>query len=179
MKIGLLRHGEVLGGACFRGRTDDPLNPTGWTQMHTAVATTQWDGVVTSPLQRCAAFAREYAELHRIPVTEISELRELDFGAWEGRTAEDIMAENPSALTDFWQDPAAHPPPGGESLADFRARVMTVWADIQTLATQRVLVVCHGGVIRVLLDELGLRPGQRLLAIEVPYGALIPINTPR
>jgi hypothetical protein len=57
--IDLLRHGEVEGGVRFRGSTDHPLTAEGWAQMWAAVGTDiHWDRIVTSPLTRCADFAR-------------------------------------------------------------------------------------------------------------------------
>ena len=72
-------------------------------------------------------------------------LRELNFGAWEMRSAEDLYAEDPEAVTAYWNDPEAHRPPGGESFADLAARVNPA-AD--ALATQgELVVVAHYGVI--------------------------------
>jgi alpha-ribazole phosphatase len=66
--IGLLRHGEVEGGNCFRGSTDDPLTALGLDQMQHAITEDQtWDRVITSPLQRCSRFAETVAQQRSIP----------------------------------------------------------------------------------------------------------------
>jgi len=180
MNVALLRHGEVAGGARFRGHTDDPLTEVGWAQMQSALpADVRWDWIVTSPLQRCAKFAQQFAAQHKLRLTSDPRLQEIHFGTWEGRTAADIMDTEPDALTRFWQDPFAHPPPEGETLTDFQTRVLAAWAEIQNMDAEQVLLVTHGGVIRILLHELGLYPDKSLLEIEVPYGALFNINTPK
>lgn len=174
MRVGLLRHGEVRGGPCFRGHTDDPLTATGWDQMRAAVTDDQrWDRVISSPLARCAAFARIFAERRALPLLLDRQLREMHFGAWEGRSAAELMAEDPVALTDFWRDPERCPPPGGESLDQFKMRVLAAWDQmVREHVEQRLLVITHGGVIRVLLSHLLKRPFRQLQQFEVAYGGL-------
>lgn len=50
------------------------------------------------PLARCAAFARELGGALGIPVQEDARLMELGFGAWEGKTAEELRAADPECL---------------------------------------------------------------------------------
>jgi broad specificity phosphatase PhoE len=171
--VDLLRHGETAGGTRYRGRTDDPLTPEGWQQMRTATARGEWDRIVTSPLQRCRAFAAELAATRGIDLEVDPRLQEMDFGSWEGRTAEELMAEDRDALLRFWADPVAHPPPGGETLAALSLRVLDAWADLASGGRgARVLVVSHGGPIRVILGHLsGIAPAA-LITIQVPHGSL-------
>lgn len=168
----LIRHGEPAGGPMFRGSKDDPLSDTGWQQMNAAITDEdQWDLIVTSPLLRCRAFAAQLAEQRRIPLHQEPRLREIAFGDWEGRTSENIMADTPEALARFWSDPVSYPPPGGEAIIEFRQRVASAWQHWQRQAAgQRVLVVCHGGVIRMVLAEVMGIPSERSFsALNVPY----------
>lgn len=168
----LIRHGEPEGGPMFRGSKDDPLSDTGWQQMRNAIADHEhWDLVLTSPLQRCQAFARELATAKGISLEVEPRFRELHFGDWEGRTAAHILEQTPEALNRFWSDPVACPPPGGEALADFSQRIRESWLDWQQRAEgKRVLLVCHGGVIGMLLAEVMSIPLERSFsAIKVPY----------
>jgi broad specificity phosphatase PhoE len=171
VQLTLLRHGEPQGGALYRGRRDDPLSPAGWEQLRSATAEpTPWHGIVTSPLQRCAAFAHWLGETRNIPVHVEARLQELDFGAWEGRTADAILAEDREALLAFWDDPVRHPPPQGETLTDFAARIDAAHAEWHERMTAGPwLWVIHGGVIRVLLTRLLGMPLPHLLRIDVPY----------
>ena len=87
------------------------------------------------------------------------------------------MAEAPEALTRFWNDPDKYPPPGGEPLARFQARVLDAWSEIVFRhAGQRVLVVSHGGVIRVLLCRLLERPVTRLHELDIEHGGLYTVR---
>jgi broad specificity phosphatase PhoE len=132
-----------------------------------------WDLVVSSPLLRCAAFAAVFAKTHELPLILEEGLAEIDFGEWEGRSAQQLMQESPAALTDFWRDPLNHPPPGGESLDRFRRRVVTAWRrQCKSHPGKRLLFVVHGGVIRVLLSHLQSRPLDKMLEIEVKHAAL-------
>lgn len=174
LRVGLLRHGEVEGGARFRGHTDDPLTPAGLAQMHTALADHGgWDRVISSPLIRCAEFSNAYAGQNALPLTFDARLKEMYFGLWEGRSAAELMAEDSEALARFWRNPDACPPPDGESLTRFQTRVLDAWNDIVSAYTgQRVLIVTHGGVIRVLLCHVSGIPVSRWHEFEVPYGRL-------
>lgn len=180
--IDLLRHGEVEGGACFRGSTDDPLSRAGWEQMEAAVSATTWECIVSSPLCRCADFARVLAARLDIPLRLDASLRELDFGQWEGQSAAELMQKHPQALAKFWQAPYDHPPPGAESLHLFEERVLAAWRDItHTHRGRRVLIITHGGVIRIILRQQRRLPPEVLLSIEVPHASLhrvVLANTP-
>lgn len=173
-RIDFLRHGETQGGPRFRGSTDDPLVDVGLEQMKRATGINQrWDRVISSPLARCAEFAEIFARQNSLTLTFDERLKEMHFGAWEGRTAADLMADTPDALTRFWSNPDKYPPPGGEPVARFQARVLDAWSDIVTHHTgQCVLVVTHGGVIRVLLCWLLDRPVTRLQEFEIRHGGL-------
>lgn len=166
----LLRHGEPVGGKKYRGQIDDPLSEKGWQQMRHAVGNYRsWDVVISSPLSRCAAFAQELAARHTIPLEIETRYRELGFGEWEGKTAAELLARDAALLLRFWQDPARHTPPAGEPLAQFRERVLSAFNE--TLAHhvgQRVLIVAHAGVIRMLISHVLDMPLDRLFRIDVP-----------
>lgn len=172
--IDLLRHGEPVGGRKFRGSVDDPLSEKGWAQMRAAVGNQcPWQAIISSPLARCADFAREVAERHGVPLSLDEGLREISFGAWDGRAVADIEAEQPEALSRFWRDPENHPPPDGEPLDAFYGRVASTWTKILEQASGRqVLVVTHGGVIRMVLCYLLEIPLRRFWRLHVPYAGL-------
>jgi len=172
-RIHLLRHGETTVNNGFRGRLDDPLSETGWRQMVTAVeGVSRCDVIVTSPLVRCAAFAREQAQSHRVPLMEESAMQELDFGQWEGRTAVDILETEGEVLNDFWRDPLHHSPPGGEDVCDFVQRVTEAWEKtIKCHQSKRILLFTHGGVIRVILCLVKGLPFEQMLGLDVPHAA--------
>jgi alpha-ribazole phosphatase len=65
--IDLLRHGET-GQRSYRGQLDDALTAAGWAQLRAAVEGREWDMIVSSTLQRCAAFARELSAARGLPL---------------------------------------------------------------------------------------------------------------
>ncbi|MBR9872111.1 MAG: alpha-ribazole phosphatase family protein [Gammaproteobacteria bacterium] len=170
--LDLIRHGEPEGGPMFRGSKDDPLSEQGWQQMQAAIASTDhWDAIVSSPMARCQRFAETLSEQRSIPLHIEHELREIGFGEWEGLTAEQVEEAYGDRLNRFWQDPINFIPPGGEPVPDFYDRVIHSihhWQD--KLSGQKVLVVCHGGVIRMALaDVLGIPLEKSFTGFAVPY----------
>ncbi len=172
--IDLLRHGQPLGGERVRGHTNDLLSEVGWHQMRSHLQVPPaWERVITSPLLRCAEFATEVAGQSSLPLALNAGLKEIHFGAWEGRSTVDLLHECPEQLQNFWRDPMHHHPPGGETLQSFQDRVLTAWQGlIDEHSGEHLLVVTHGGVIRVvLMHALGM-PMDGMHRIEVPYGGL-------
>jgi alpha-ribazole phosphatase len=170
----LLRHGEPVGGSRYRGQTDDPLSETGWQQMRAAVGDHRpWDVIVSSPLSRCADFARELAARHGIPLEIEARIKEIGFGVWEGRTSAELVQSDPGVLARFWNDPLNNRPEGAEPLTAFRDRVTATWTEMHArFRGKHVLIVCHGGVIRMLLRHTLDMPLERLFRIQVPYASL-------
>ncbi|ROL79314.1 histidine phosphatase family protein [Pseudomonas chlororaphis] len=178
LRLDLLRHGETELGGGLRGSLDDALTDAGWQQMRAAVAGLgPWDRLVSSPLQRCARFAEELGARLALPVTLDPDLQELHFGAWEGQSAAALMATNAEALGRFWADPYAFTPPQGEPVLAFSARVLGAVERLhQRYAGERVLLVSHGGVMRLLLARARGLPREQLLNVEVAHGALFALT---
>ncbi|MFO3676146.1 alpha-ribazole phosphatase family protein [Pseudomonas protegens] len=172
--LDLLRHGETELGGGLRGSLDDALTATGWQQMREAVqGRGPWDRVLSSPLQRCARFAQELAGQLQLPLSLEPDLQELHFGAWEGQSAAALMETDADDLGRFWADPYAFTPPGGEPVELFSLRVLGAIERLyQACAGQHVLLVSHGGVMRLLLARARGLPRQQLLNVEVGHGAL-------
>jgi len=170
-RIDLLRHGETVSGPCYRGSIDDDLTPQGWAAMHDALdATCSWDRIVSSPLRRCADFARDLAQRLARPLEIDARLREICFGEWEGRTASELLTSDPEALSRFWQDPINHPPPGAEDVRALEARVRMAWDElIRRYSGEQVLVVTHGGPLRIILGRVKKLSLAESLRLEVPH----------
>lgn len=172
--VDLLRHGEPLGGRRFRGQTDDPLSERGWRQMRDAVGdAAPWQHIVSSPLQRCSAFARELADKRQLSFALEPGFKEIRFGAWEGFTPEEIQRRDGERYRRYRDDPAGFMPAGAEPMAEFVARVAQSWESLLSAQQGRqVLLVCHAGVIRAVLGVvLGITP-QNLFRIQIDYASL-------
>ncbi|VXC40270.1 Phosphoglycerate mutase [Pseudomonas sp. 8Z] len=171
LELELLRHGETEQGGGLRGSLDDALTVQGWAQLRTAVLDAgPWDRLISSPLQRCARFAEEVAAARGLPLHYEADLQELHFGDWEGRSAAQLMETDAEALGRFWADPYGFTPPNGEPLLRFENRVLDAVSRLHVAyAGQRLLLVTHGGVMRLLLARARGLPRQDLLQINVGY----------
>ena len=170
--IDLLRHGDT-GQRSYRGQLDDPLSAQGWAQLRAAVAERRWDLIVSSSLRRCADFARELAAARGLPLRIDPRLAEYHFGAWQGVPIETLAETQGEALANFWADPVAHPPPEAETFARFHARLGAALDDVAAEARGRdVLVVTHGGAIRLLRCRAEGRGYGDMANIEVPHASL-------
>ena len=178
LRLDLLRHGETELGGGLRGSLDDALTEKGWTQMRAAVVEGgPWDRLVSSPLQRCARFAAELGEQLNLPVHLDKDLQELHFGAWEGQSAAALMETDADALGLFWADPYSFTPPQGEPVSDFSTRVLAAVARLHTAHVgERILLISHGGVMRLLLAQARGLPREQLLNVEVGHGALFALT---
>lgn len=178
LRLDLLRHGETELGGGLRGSLDDALTANGWTQMRAAVVDGgPWDRIVSSPLQRCARFAAELGEQLNLSVHLDKDLQELHFGAWEGQSAAALMETDAEALGLFWADPYGFTPPQGEPVSAFSARVLAAVGRLHAAyAGERILLVSHGGVMRLLLAQARELPREQLLNIEVGHGALFALT---
>jgi len=159
----LLRHGETEWSRAGRhtGRTDLPLTAAGETAataLAPALAAAAVRAAFTSPARR----AVESAALAGLAgAKEDPDLREWDYGGYEGRTTAEIRAERPGWY--LWRDgiipgDAAHP---GETLAEVGARADAVLRRAAPLlADGDVVLVSHGHLLRVLTARwLRLEPG--------------------
>ncbi|MCK4705767.1 MAG: alpha-ribazole phosphatase family protein [Gammaproteobacteria bacterium] len=179
--ICFLRHGETQGGSRFNGSTDVALSEYGRSQMWAAMENeSNLDRIISSPLIRCANFSLELKQQYGIPLKFDNRIKEIHFGAWEGKSAEEIMANDADALTRYWQDPTQYTPPDGEALKNFETRLLSFWQEIiKAYHGESILLVAHGGVIRLLLCHILQRPLQRMLEIEVAHATIYRIRVER
>ena len=174
----LMRHGEAEGGERYRGSTDDILSARGWEQMRAAVGDAcPWEGIVSSPLKRCAEFAVELAQRHGLPLELDARLQEIHFGDWEGKTAAELLLSHPQHIARFWNDPLQNPPPGAEPLPHFEARVLAAWSEhLARQAGKQVLIITHGGPIRMIVGHMQGLPWPERLGINVPHASIVSLN---
>jgi probable phosphoglycerate mutase len=140
----LVRHGETEWSKAGRhtGRTDLPLTPSGEAEaraLRSRLAGTAFGYVVASPLRR----ALRTAELAGFTATPEPDLREWDYGDYEGLTSAAIRAANPD--WDLFNNGC----PGGETVQQIAQRADRMAARLKGLSGN-VLVFSHGHLLRVL-----------------------------
>ena len=150
LELWLVRHGETTFSASKRvaGWSDPPLTDNGRNQakaLRQVIDGRQFAGVWSSDLQRAVESARlAWGE----PRTD-QRLRECHFGALEGCTYEEADSDYGEVFHDFRGFQA----PDGESHELFQGRVLDF---VDSLEAGRHLLFVHGGVIRVLTQDLGV-----------------------
>lgn len=154
----LVRHGQTEGNArhLFIGSTDLPLDPLGERQARqvgSRFSGIEIDTLISSPMKRAAQTAAEISRTTGKPIEIVQGLSEIDFGALEGYTIEQVLEQFPkmrqklSAIENIdleW--------PEGETRYTFYDRVLTTFLGIlERHAGTTITVVCHGGVIGSLI----------------------------
>lgn len=178
LRLELLRHGETERGGGLRGSLDDALTPLGWQQMREAVTRpAAWDLIVSSPLQRCARFAEVLSTQLSLPLTFEPDLQELHFGDWEGVSTSQLMETDAEGLGRFWENPYTFTPPNAEPVSAFSERVRGAIRRLHQIHDgQRILLISHGGVMRLLLAQARRLPCEQLLQVVVGHGDLFGLN---
>jgi broad specificity phosphatase PhoE len=153
----MVRHGETEGNSSVRyhGSTDVPLSDLGRRQMREAARALpidHYDLIVASPLSRAWEAAAILAPGQTVSLE--AGFREIDFGRWEGLTREEIEAADPVLSQDWLERSPSFQYPDGEAPEEFRARVGEGLERILASGANSVLVVCHKGVIRTVIDAL-------------------------
>lgn len=121
--------------------------------------------IVCSPAARARRTAQVLAEACGLPVREDDDLREIDFGAWEGRTGAEVARDWPAELA-AWRAGRAVRVPGGETPAEVAVRVAAARATaVRRHPAGPVVLVSHLYPVRLsVADALGAAPAviQRL-----------------
>lgn len=160
-KLHLIRHGLTEGnlqGLYLGSGTDSPLCSQGIERLEYLRDTFDYPWVeklYVSPMKRTIHTAeiiypdKDY--------TIVSDMRECNFGEFEGKTFTELMTKDPNFAT--WLDPKSnYCPVGGEASADFAQRVVMaldeIFMDMMKNGIHDAAVVTHGGVIAMLLTIL-------------------------
>ncbi len=148
----LLRHGNTGFGDRYIGSRDVPLSSVGVAAMKTlkpVLHSQSIEKIVTSPMLRCRQSAEILFAERSFSCDE--DLREIDFGRWEGLKFSEIVKKDPG-LVDNWATGAlTFCFPQGECLGDFVSRVHQVGMRLAKASEEYILVIAHGGVIRALI----------------------------
>ena len=145
-------------------------------KSHRTSSLAVYDEIYTSPLMRCLSLARLIGRQTNIEVKTLSTMQEMNFGLFDGVSFDELESvdlsvfqkvsqQNPWALLEaFWQSPAQVNLPLAEPLIDFNSRIIQAWQQLISQVAfrglssknqkKKVLLVCHGGVIRMILAHI-------------------------
>lgn len=177
-RLYLVRHGEVeeTYHRIFGGRIDMNLSPHG--QMQAAAVADYFephalDAVYCSPMKRAQQTAQPLLTAKSLAATTVPEFREMDFGDWTGHRWEDIQAKFGVSAFTWLEQIEQGRVPNAENGDALRARIQPgLQRVLQTHAGEVVMIVCHGGVIRVMLSLLLGLPLPATTALEVDYASV-------
>ena len=180
LSLWFLRHGQTADSRAnlFCGSGRDPgLTPDGLEMAQAFAAayrTVPWTALLASPLARTMETAAAISEASALPVETCDGLKEIAYGAWEGRSAEEVDRDFHDDYVRWSEDPAWNAPTGGERAVAIERRVLDVVSDVaQRYGSGRVLIVSHKATIRIALCHLlGIDVGRFRYRIGCPVASL-------
>lgn len=155
-KIHLIRHGLTEGNLKqqYIGRTDLPLAGVGVTELQRLKEEIEYprvDKVYSSPMLRCRQTANILYPSKDIQL--VDNMREIDFGEFEGKTANEL--ESNPAYKD-WAAGRITAAPCGEDNTEFAKRLCVglnqIVRDMMANGAEHAAVIMHGGAIMMLLS---------------------------
>lgn len=159
-RIILVRHGETIWNKELRyqGHQDIPLSEKGRDQagkLSARMSTEKIDAFYASDLSRALETAHIVAGPHGLPVLPVPELRETNFGKWEGLTYNEITTAFSEDMQRWRENPLVNRIPGGETLKEVADRCMAgINRIVAAHPNQTVLTAAHGGTIRVVVSSV-------------------------
>lgn len=159
-RIYLVRHGETEWNAMarFQGQTDVPLSDRGREQaqlLGKRLSLEKFEGIYASDLKRAFETAEIISYHHALEVVTFQELREINFGFWEGLTSNEIKQSFTAEIKKWWEKPMSTRIPGGETLSEVVERsISTVKKIVATHPDGNVIIVTHGGAIRSIVGSV-------------------------
>ena len=163
-EIYLIRHGETYGNIdeLFCGHAETALTPRGIAQARAVgrrLAEVEFSQAYASDLSRATDTARNALHGRDVPLAFDRRLREMFYGDWEALPGKQIEHAHRDAMRAFFMCEA--PAPGGETVAELRARTSTALREIVAAHPgERVMVVSHGNAMMALMAELMNLPLQ-------------------
>jgi len=174
----LIRHGEPdteTRNRCY-GALDIGLSEEGRRQMARVarhLATEPLGAIYTSPRNRALESASILASSYSCLVEMAPDLREIDFGDFEGLTYDEIALRYPDLYRQWMETPTAIRFPNGESFAEVRLRATRAFEEIRRKhQEQTVALVSHGGVIRIILAHALQMPHHCIFRLAQHHAAM-------
>lgn len=182
----LIRHGETEGSEVkrYKGNIDVPLSEKGIKQVEQVAkylnrsykshkSCNGLEAVYSSPLIRALRSAEIIAKSLGLKPIVIPDLRERSFGIWEGMSFNEIKDKYPEEFEAWAGNPLKYSPIGGESTVEVRDRVVNALDNLLTNHNEeRIAIVAHGGVNRIILCHVMGIPLENIFRIEQDFAAV-------
>ncbi|SFN25159.1 alpha-ribazole phosphatase [Chryseobacterium oleae] len=165
MEIHVIRHTAVENpeNLCY-GFSDIPLRNDFREDFNEVSFDEKFDKVFSSPSGRCTLLAEHFKLNYRTD----ERLREMNFGDWEMKKWTDIPKEE---INPWYDDFVQIKATGGENLLEMQNRVLRFWNElISENHEDKVLIITHGGVIRLILQSILQFPLENIFKIQIDYG---------
>ncbi len=168
MQVFVIRHTKVnISSSVCYGQTDVDLAETFWEEakeLHKKV-NHEFDAVYSSPLSRCQELAKTFTK----EIIFDERLKEFNFGDWEMKFWNKIPSVQ---IRPWYADFIQTQTPNGESMEEMFWRVSDFMNELRTKEHDRILIVTHGGVIRLIWCYLLQIPLRNTFKIPVNYGEI-------
>jgi alpha-ribazole phosphatase len=176
MEFALIRHTrcDVAAGTCY-GHLDVPLASTAAADIELTLSRVPpVDLVFSSPSRRCYSLAQTLATRDGCEIRMREDLRELNFGSWEGVRWDDI----PRTLSDAWAaDPWNRAPPSGESESQLWQRATRMADELLQLETLTRTASARSDAVPLTgppqIARAPLTIGPRRIAVELQRIAVV------
>ena len=172
MELILVRHTKVaVKGVCY-GFSDVNLADTFEREKDEVLKIVDTKGilVVSSPLSRCTKLASYLSSKFQTD----KRIKELNFGDWEMKKWDDLS----DPKFDIWMnDYINYKCPNGESLLDMKSRVEDFYKEITSKNYNKVIIVTHGGVIRLFYHLIKGVSLENIFDIKIEYGEVHTFST--
>jgi len=152
----VIRHGETEWNKEKRsqGRLDSSLTEKGKKDacsLGDRLDNTEFCQIISSPSGRTLETARLVKGERMIPLTTDERLMEIDLGAWQGKTEEEVKSLYPEEFDAYWNEPERYKGVGGETFLQVQQRIIKFLKDLEETVTEgNILIVTHGVVMKTL-----------------------------
>lgn len=173
-QIVFLRHSRSVANQLgkYSNSIGDPLTKAGQqeaSKLGCIIQKVRYDRVLTSPYVRCIQTAKALTSADVPSIEVVEDLREIALGHWHDKTENEVESEYPKEWVLWNSQPDLLDICGRETLNDVSTRVIS-WFNrfVNTNLKQRVLVVTHVVIIRVLLSHFYSFPLSNIRCVKVP-----------
>lgn len=181
-RLYFIRHGEVEKAyhKVFGGRIDMELSPLGHEQVKALarfLRAAPPDVLYASPMRRVQQTLAPLAQETGLQPILMEGLREVDFGAWTGLSWDEVQTRHGVSAFSWLTQLEDGTIERAETVRDFRKRVEVALDQVLAEASGKsVAVICHGGVIRMLISILFDLPFRKMSMFEVEYASVTKIH---